>query len=90
MKKTITLFTILLSTLFSTAQIKEVASETKTIEQISKINLLGKLIGQLNKDTNKDFYTVSYKDFKNTDPKDIKSFSIGNKETVKQYRDIMI
>jgi len=90
MKKTITLFTILLSTLFSTAQIKEVAIETKTTEQISKISLLGNLIGQLNKDTNKDFYTVSYKDFKNTDQKDIKSFSIGNKETVKQYRDIML
>lgn len=90
MKKTITLLTILLSTLFSTAQIKEVASETKTTEQISKISLLGNLIGQLNKDTNKDFYTVSYKDFKNSDQKDIKTFSIGNKETVKQYRDIML
>lgn len=90
MKKTITLFTILLSTLFSTAQIKEVAIETKATEQISKISLLGNLIGQLNKDTNKDFYTMSYKDFKNTNQKDIKIFSIGNKETVKQYRDIML
>jgi len=94
MKKAITLFTILLATLFSNAQIKEVSSETKTAsnktEQVSKISLLGNLIGQLNKDANKDFYTVSYKDFKNTDQSDIKSFAIGNKETVKQYRDIML
>ena len=62
----------------------------KGLKQISKINLLGKLIGQLNKNTDSDFYTVSYKDFKNTDPNDIKTFAIGNKETVKQYRDIML
>jgi len=94
MKKTITLFILLLTTLISTAQIKEVTKEpkkaSKKAEQISKISLLGSLIGQLNKDTNKDFYTVSYKDFKNTDQSDIKSFSIGNKKTVKQYRDIML
>jgi len=33
---------------------------------------------------------MSYKDFKNSDQSDIKSFAIGNKETVKQYRDIML
>jgi len=94
MTKTITLFFLLLTTLLSTAQIKEVTKEPKTTskkaEQISKISLLGNLIGQLNKDASKDFYRVSYKDFKNTDQSDIKSFSIGNKETVKQYRDIML
>jgi len=94
MKKTITLFVLLLTTLLSTAQIKEITKESKTTtkktEQISKISLLGNLIGQLNKDANKDFYTVSFKDFKNTDQSDIKHFSIGNKETVKQYRDIML
>jgi len=58
--------------------------------QISKINLLGNLIGQLNKESDSDFYSVSYKDFKNSDQSDIKTFAIGNKETVKQYRDIML
>ena len=90
MKKIISLITILFITINTTAQITEVASETKKTVQISKINLLGNLIGQLNKDTSNDFYSVSYKDFKNTDKNDIKTFAIGNKETVKQYRDIML
>jgi len=94
MNKIFSLITILFITINTTAQIKEVTNEskkaTKKTKQISKISLLGNLIGQLNKDTDKDFYRVSYKDFKNTDQSDIKSFSIGNKETVKQYRDIML
>jgi hypothetical protein len=90
MKKAITLIALLFITINATAQITEVKSEVKKTIQISKIDLLGKLIGQLNKNTNSDFYTVSYKDFKNTDPNDIKTFAIGNKETVKQYRDIML
>jgi hypothetical protein len=90
MKKTITLIALLFISITATAQITEVKAETQKTVQISKINLLGKLIGQLNKNTDSDFYTVSYKDFKNTDPNDIKTFAIGNKETVKQYRDIML
>jgi hypothetical protein len=90
MKNTFTLIALLFITINATAQITEVKAETKKTIQISKINLLGKLIGQLNKHTDSDFYTVSYKDFKNTDPNDIKTFAIGNKETVKQYRDIML
>jgi len=94
MKKIISLVTILLITINATAQIKEITNDTKKVAnktiQISKINLLGNLIGQLNKEADKDFYSVSYKDFKNTDKSDIKTFAIGNKETVKQYRDIML
>jgi hypothetical protein len=90
MKKTITLIALFFITINATAQITEVKSDVKKTIQISKIDLLGKLIGQLNKNTDSDFYTVSYKDFKNTDPNDIKIFAIGNKETVKQYRDIML
>lgn len=90
MKNTFTLIVLLFITINATAQITEVKAETQKTVQISKINLLGKLIGQLNKNTDSDFYTVSYKDFKNTDPNDIKTFAIGNKETVKQYRDIML
>lgn len=90
MKKTITLIALFFITINATAQITEVKSDVKKTIQISKIDLLGKLIGQLNKNTDSDFYTVSYKDFKNTDPNDIKTFAIGNKETVKQYRDIML
>lgn len=94
MKKIITLTIILFVSFNATAQIKEITKDsekaTKKTEQVSKINLLGNLIGQLNKETGKDFYSVSYKDFKNTDQSDIKSFAIGNKETVKQYRDIML
>lgn len=90
MKKTITLIALLFISITATAQITEVKAETQKTVQISKINLLGKLIGQLNKNTDSDFYTVSYKDFKNRDPNDIKTFAIGNKETVKQYRDIML
>ncbi|MGB1268268.1 MAG: hypothetical protein ACPG45_00865 [Flavobacteriaceae bacterium] len=90
MKKTLSLIAILFFTITASAQITEVKAETQETVQISKINLLGKLIGQLNKASDKDFYTVSYKDFKNTDPNDIKTFAIGNKETVKQYRDIML
>ena len=93
MKKIISLIAILFITYDATSQIKEISSNneisTKT-EQVSKIQLLGNLIGQLNKKVHEDFYTVSYKDFKNTNPKDIKSFGIGDKETVKQYRDIML
>lgn len=90
MKKIVSLIAILFFTINVSAQIKEVKKETKKTIQISKIDLLGKLIGQLNKESDRDFYTVSYKDFKNTDPNDIKTFAIGNKETVKQYRDIML
>ncbi len=90
MKKTILHIIAFITCFAVNAQIKEVKKETKAFEQLSKIELLGKLIGQLNKQTGKDFYTVSYKDFKNTDPNDIKTFAIGNKETVKQYRDIML
>ena len=94
MKRAITLFAILLISITSSAQIKEISSDTKKTakktEQISKINLLGNLIGQLNKESGRDFYSVSYKDFKNTNQSDIKTFAIGNKETVKQYRDIML
>lgn len=90
MKKTITLIALLFISITATAQITEVKAETQKTVQISKINLLGKLIGQLNKNTDSDFYTVTYKNFKNTDPNDIKTFAIGNKETVKQYRDIML
>jgi len=94
MKKIISLITVLFITINSTAQIKEVTSNTKEsskkMMQISKINLLGNLIGQLNKESDRDFYSVSYKDFKNTNQSDIKTFAIGNKETVKQYRDIML
>lgn len=90
MKKIISLIAILFITINTTAQIKEVASETKKTIQISKINLLGNLIGQLNKNSDSDFYFISYKDFNNTDKNAIKTFAIGNKETVKQYRDIML
>ena len=94
MKKIISLIAILFITITSTAQIKEITSETKKATkktvQISKINLLGNLIGQLNKESDNDFYSVSYKDFKNSNQSDIKTFAIGNKETVKQYRDIML
>jgi len=94
MKKTISLIAILFITINATAQIKEITSETKKATkktiQISKINLLGNLIGQLNKESGSDFYFVNYKDFKNSDQSDIKTFAIGNKETVKQYRDIML
>lgn len=90
MKKIISLIAILFITISTKAQITEVKTETKKIIQISKIDLLGNLIGQLNKDSESDFYSVSYKDFKNTDQKDIKTFAIGNKETVKQFRDIML
>jgi predicted membrane protein len=94
MKKILSLITILFITINATAQIKEITSDTekttKKTVQISKISLLGNLIGQLNKEADKDFYTVSYKDFKNTNQSDIKTFAIGNKETVKQYRDIML
>lgn len=94
MKKLLTVISLCIVTLSSNAQIKEISNETnkeasKTIV-ISKIKLLGNLIGQLNKEGNKNSYFVSYKDFKNTDQKDIKTFKIGNKETVKQYRDIML
>ncbi|PHS04660.1 MAG: hypothetical protein COA88_13365 [Kordia sp.] len=94
MKKIISLIAILFITINTTAQIKEVSIDskknTKKTVRISNINLLGNLIGQLNKESNKDFYSMSYKDFKNTDQSDIKTFAIGNKETVKQYRDIML
>lgn len=90
MKKTIAFLALLFITATSTAQITEVKTETKKTVQISKISLFGKLIGQLNKSTDSDFYTVSYKDFKTDDLNDIKTFAIGNKETVKQYRDIML
>ena len=94
MKKIISLIAILFITINTTAQIKEVSSDskknTKKTVRISNINLLGNLIGQLNKESDKDFYSMSYKDFKNTDQSDIKTFAIGNKETVKQYRDIML
>lgn len=90
MKRAITLFVILLISITSSAQIKEISSHAKKTEQISKINLLGNLIGQLNKESNRDFYSVSYKDFKNTNQSDIKTFAIGTKEIVKQYRDIML
>lgn len=94
MKKILSLVTIFFITINTTAQIKEITRDaekaTKKTVQISKINLLGNIIGQLNKEGDKDFYFVSYKDFKNTDQSDIKSFAIGNKETVKQYRDIML
>ena len=94
MKKILSLITIFFITINTTAQIKEITSDTKKASektvQISKINLLGNLIGQLNKEADKDFYSISYKDFKNTDKSDIKTFAIGNKETVKQYRDIML
>ena len=94
MKKTLLLITTLFISINVNSQIKEITSDTKKAAketlQISKISLLGNLIGQLNKEANKDFYSVSYKDFKNTDKNDIKTFAIGNKETVKQYRDIML
>ncbi|MGB0896140.1 MAG: hypothetical protein ACPGU9_02980 [Flavobacteriaceae bacterium] len=90
MKKIITLIALFFCSMSATAQITEVKLEVKETVQISKISLLGNLIGQLNKNTNSDFYTVSYKDFKNTDKNDIKTFAIGNKETVKQFRDIML
>ncbi|NQY30819.1 MAG: hypothetical protein HRT69_15305 [Flavobacteriaceae bacterium] len=94
MKKIISLIAILFITINTTAQIKEVSSDSKKdVEKtvrISNINLLGNLIGRLNKESDKDFYSISYKDFKNTDQSDIKTFAIGNKETVKQYRDIML
>lgn len=90
MKNTVLLLTILCTYFISNAQIKEVSNNTQKTERLSKIELLGKLIGQLNKEKGKDFYTVSYKDFKNTDPKDIKTFAIGTKETVKQYKAIML
>ena len=94
MNKLLLIAVLVFTTFNVTAQIKDVTSkinkEENSLTQISKINLLGNLIGQLNKVTNKDFYTVSYKDFKNNDRSDIKSFDIGNKETVKQFRDIML
>ena len=90
MKKTITLIALLFITITATAQITEVKTEVKKTIQISKISLFDNLIGQLNKNTDSDFYTVFYKDFKNTDRSDIKTFAIGNKETVKQFRDIML
>jgi len=94
MKNITSTIIILFTTLNATAQIKEISIDskkaTKKTVQISKIHLLGNLIGQLNKESDKDFYSVSYKDFKNTDKNDIKTFDIGNKETVKQYRDIML
>jgi hypothetical protein len=90
MRKAIPLIALLFITITATAQITELKSEVKKTVQISKINLLGNLIGQLNKESARDFYFVSYKDFKNTDKSDIKTFAIGNKETVKQYRDIML
>jgi len=94
MKNIISTIIILFTTLNATAQIKEISIDSKKAAkktvQISKIHLLGNLIGQLNKESDKDFYSVSYKDFKNTDKNDIKTFDIGNKETVKQYRDIML
>jgi len=94
MKRAITLFGILFISISASAQIKEISSSaekaTEKTERISKINLLGNLIGQLNKESGRDFYSVSYKDYKNTNQNDIKTFAIGNKETVKQYRDIML
>jgi len=94
MKNIISTIIILFTTLNATAQIKEISIDSKKAAkktvQISKIHLLGNLIGQLNKESDKDFHSVSYKDFKNTDKNDIKTFDIGNKETVKQYRDIML
>lgn len=90
MKKAVFFIALFLITISANAQITEIKQEVQETIQISKINLLGNLIGQLNKKTDSDYYTVSYKDFKTTDKNDIKTFAIGNKETVKQYRDIML
>ncbi len=93
MKNIISLIAILFLSVNSNAQIKEISSSKKEVSNtiiISKVQLLGNLIGQLNKEATKDFYSISYKDFKNNNRNDIKVFNIGNKETVKQYRDIMI
>ena len=87
MKRTVLLLLAILFTSFITnAQIKEV----KEPQVIGKVSLLGDLIGELNKDAERDFYFVTYKDTKFTHLTDFKSFSIGNKETVIQFKNIML
>lgn len=86
MKKSILLLIVLMTTFISTAQITEVEKS----EVLSKVSLLGDLIGELNKVPNQDAYFVSYKDFKFTTLTDHKSFVIGNKETVLQFKNIML
>jgi len=87
MKKTVLLLlAVLMTTFVANAQITEVEES----EVLSKVSLLGDLIGELNKVPNQDTYFVSYKDFKFTTLTDHKSFTIGNKETVLQFKNIML
>lgn len=86
MKKTVLLITLLFTTVFTFSQIKEV----ERAEVVNKVSLLGDLIGQLNKTPNEDHYFILYKDYKYTTLTSIKSFTIGNKETVLQFKDIML
>lgn len=86
MKKTVLLLAVLMTTFISTAQITEVEKP----EVINKLSLLGDLIGELNKTPNADNYFILYKDYKYTTLTNIKSFTIGNKETVLQYKNIML
>ena len=89
MKKKVLLLAVLFMSLNTNAQIKDVTNEAEAVV-IGKVTFLGDLAAKLYKIEKSDSYFITYKDVKFTTLTSIKSFTIGNKETVIQFKNIML
>lgn len=86
MKRLIILL-LLLTTYISKAQITEIKNKSEELSNLTQVNFF---IASLHKTVDEDNYFMAYSDEKNQKEITKKEFTIGNKKTVLQFRDILL
>lgn len=88
MKKSI-IAILLLTSVYSSAQIKEI-NPSEQAKQLNKVALMGVLAVKLSVYENEGNYFLTYIDNKYTYSKVYKTLNLGDKETVLEYKDLML